>query len=407
MPSEARLAATRAEVERGARPTSRPRHGPLVAVLRLVARPDRRAEDVLATRRLATTSSSSAAGCPAEPVAELRAALERDVGPDVVVVERPPDERPADDAPVAMANGASSRAFEPLASFVAVPRYGTIDPTPLLAITLPAFVGLMVGDVGLRPRAAGAPRRWPAGAWRRAGRGCAIVWPVGLAAVASDDRLRHPVRGVLRRRPAPALGHRAALVRPRARPSTTLLVLALAIGVAQVGLGLVLGIVNAHAACTERREVVGRAALLVSLVADPRRCSASPAACCLSRSPVSPPRPLVVALVDPGRRRSGSPGRSRSIGVVGNVLSYARLMAIGLASVMLALVANRLGGLLENAVARARSSPALFHALNIGLGFFDASIQGLRLHYVEFFSQVRRAGRHAVRAVRLRPRRRG
>jgi V/A-type H+-transporting ATPase subunit I len=27
------------------------------------------------------------------------------------------------------------------------------------------------------------------------------------------------------------------------------------------------------------------------------------------------------------------------------------------------------------------------HALNFALGFFDASVQGIRLHYVEFFSK--------------------
>jgi len=49
---------------------------------------------------------------------------------------------------VAFENRPLLRPFEGLASFVSVPRYGTIDPTPFLAITLPVFVGLMVGDVG-------------------------------------------------------------------------------------------------------------------------------------------------------------------------------------------------------------------------------------------------------------------
>jgi V/A-type H+-transporting ATPase subunit I len=82
----------------------------------------------------------------------------------------------------------------------------------------------------------------------------------------------------------------------------------------------------------------------------------------------------------------GIAGPIEMIGVFGNVLSYARLMAIGLAGVMLAVVADRLGAAIPNIVLGALVA-GLFHALNIGLGFFDASIQGIRLHYVEFFTK--------------------
>ena len=61
-------------------------------------------------------------------------------------------------------------------------------------------------------------------------------------------------------------------------------------------------------------------------------------------------------------------------------------MAIGLASVMLALGANELGDLAGNLLVGGTVA-LLLHTLNIGLGFFDASIQGLRLHYVEFFTK--------------------
>jgi V/A-type H+-transporting ATPase subunit I len=74
------------------------------------------------------------------------------------------------------------------------------------------------------------------------------------------------------------------------------------------------------------------------------------------------------------------------MGVVGNVLSYARLMAIGLASVMLAMIANRMGGLVESVLVGVVIASA-FHVLAFVLGFFDASVQGLRLQYVEFFSK--------------------
>ncbi len=57
----------------------------------------------------------------------------------------------------------------------------------------------------------------------------------------------------------------------------------------------------------------------------------------------------------------------------------------------LAVVANRLGSLAGNLVVGALIA-GLLHALNLGIGIFDASIQGLRLHYVEFFGTFVESG---------------
>ena len=78
------------------------------------------------------------------------------------------------------------------------------------------------------------------------------------------------------------------------------------------------------------------------------------------------------------------------LGTLGNVLSYLRLAAVGLASTYLAEVANQLGArgplLLGILVA------TLFHALNLALAAFSPTIQALRLHYVEFFGQFYEGG---------------
>jgi V/A-type H+-transporting ATPase subunit I len=79
------------------------------------------------------------------------------------------------------------------------------------------------------------------------------------------------------------------------------------------------------------------------------------------------------------------------ISVIGNILSYARLMAIGLSSAIIAMVANFFGGALGNLVVAA-IIVLLLHALNLVLGIYSPTIQGLRLHYVEFFKQFFRYG---------------
>ena len=79
------------------------------------------------------------------------------------------------------------------------------------------------------------------------------------------------------------------------------------------------------------------------------------------------------------------------IGLVGNILSYLRIAAIGLASVYLARVANELAGALGNAVVGVIVA-VLIHTLNLVLGAFSPTIHSLRLHYVEFFRKFYEGG---------------
>ena len=71
---------------------------------------------------------------------------------------------------------------------------------------------------------------------------------------------------------------------------------------------------------------------------------------------------------------------------VGNIISYTRIMAIGLASVLLASVANTLAGMTGDILTGVLIA-GLLHAVNIVLGVFAPTIQSLRLHFVEFFGK--------------------
>ena len=66
----------------------------------------------------------------------------------------------------------------------------------------------------------------------------------------------------------------------------------------------------------------------------------------------------------------------------GNVLSYARLMALGIASIALADIANMLPGMFGYWL----GIPAalLVHLFNIGIGVASPTIHSLRLNFVEF-----------------------
>jgi V/A-type H+-transporting ATPase subunit I len=66
----------------------------------------------------------------------------------------------------------------------------------------------------------------------------------------------------------------------------------------------------------------------------------------------------------------------------GNVLSYARLMALGVASIALADIANMLPEKMGYVIGIPMA--LLVHVLNIGIGIASPTIHSLRLNFVEF-----------------------
>jgi V/A-type H+-transporting ATPase subunit I len=74
-----------------------------------------------------------------------------------------------------------------------------------------------------------------------------------------------------------------------------------------------------------------------------------------------------------------------------NVLSYLRLMGIGVASAALAFAANTLGGMVGNVLLAVVIGVTL-HTINLVFGLLSPTIQSLRLHYVEFFENFFAAG---------------
>jgi V/A-type H+-transporting ATPase subunit I len=313
--------------------------------------------------------------------------LADEVGPEVVVqqVSASAD----DDPPVLMKNKAPARPFQFLVGLLGLPRYGTFDPTWLMALFMPFFFGLMLGDV-----AYGAALLIIAFIVYRVFRDrSALVRDLSIVLMMSAGWAI--VWGFIYGEFLGNLGREGFGMEPlwidREEAIEPLLLFALAIGAAHVVLSLVLGGVQAVRS-RKPRVLTERLAMLVALVG--LFLIAGVAADQLPSGVMPPAVGAVVVglavLMAIGGAMGIFMGPLELLGTVGNVLSYLRLAAIGLASVYLARVANELGSAAPLLIGIVVA--ALFHALNLALGAFSPTIQSLRLHYVEFFNKFHEPG---------------
>ncbi len=301
------------------------------------------------------------------------------LGPETVVSEVARERWTARDAPVVLSNPRLFRPFEAILAPLPLPVYGTIDPTPFVAIFFPALFGLMLGDIGygllLGLIAVVLHRRSKAGTRLRS-----ISEIAGACALSSTlfGFLYGELFGDLGRQwfgLAPILFDREVAVLP-------FLGLAVAIGFVHIFLGLVLSAVATFRGAPRHAVGKGIAAIMVALVG-------AALAATLGLLPKSFFSPLTVALLVAFPLlvlAEGLIAPLELLATLGNVLSYARVMALGVASVMLAVVANRLAGAMGVA-AVGIAFALLFHLINFALGIFSPTIHALRLHYVEFFGK--------------------
>jgi V/A-type H+-transporting ATPase subunit I len=156
--------------------------------------------------------------------------------------------------------------------------------------------------------------------------------------------------------------------------------LAVALGVAHIVLGLVLGAVASRH--THPRTALGRllsaAIVLLIVVAILAAMERLPHALLMPATVLILIAFPVIVLLE------GIVAPIELFTTLGHILSYARIMALGTASVMLALVANQMVGAMGSVTIGVLFA-LLFHLVNFALGVFSPSIHALRLHYVEFF----------------------
>jgi V/A-type H+-transporting ATPase subunit I len=330
---------------------------------------------------------------PADQVSALRAAAEEELGGSVALLAHPPELREWGQVPVLLRNPRWLRPFQLLLGLVPLPRYGTVDPTPWLAVTFPLFFGFVLGDVAFGVLAAGVALLVIWRGW--GGRMGKDVAAVGLACAASA-LLFGLLFGEALGDVGATLGLRPLLFHRR-REVLAFLALAVAVGGAHILTGAALGAAMAVRA-RHVRAAVARFAKLGLLVA--MGVGAVAVAGPIPRGWLVGAVAALGVLVVVAVAAEGPMAALDLVLGLGNVLSYSRLMALGLASAMLADVANSIARGLEPAIA-GFAIGLLLHAVNFSLGLVSPVVAALRLHYVEFFERFYEEGGEPFRPFAL------
>ncbi|MDD1719837.1 MAG: V-type ATP synthase subunit I [Methanoregulaceae archaeon] len=327
---------------------------------------------------------------PSKYLKRTKEALKNTFGNRVIVHELEVSPEKMDEAPTFYDNPAIVKPFEYILQMVNVPKYREIDPSPILALFFPFFFGLMVGDIAygaiILVFAIIVKHRYKMEIW--------LQHLMNILIISSIPAIFF---GFLFGEFFGNLGEIMGWIHPitflgitwnRVEAMVPMLIVAIAIGVFHIFLGLSLGILNAITKKSKKHaiEKAGMIMVITGLLLVIGGATKVIPDVFLSIGVV-----LIVVAVPMIIYGGGFFGVFEIISTVGNILSYARIMAIGMASVILALVANRLGGMMEVALLGFLIA-AMLHILNIVLAMFSPFLHSFRLHIVEFNSKFYEGG---------------
>ncbi|MDI6896145.1 V-type ATP synthase subunit I [Methanocella conradii] len=327
---------------------------------------------------------------PAKYLKRTRKAIQKAYGDKVVVEELEVSPEDLEKAPTFYDNPWFVKPFEFLMGLVRPPKYLEVDPSPFISLFFPIFFGIMVGDIGyglaILALSIAARIKFEKVGWLR-----------DLSSILAISSIPAIFFGFLFGEFFGNFGEEMGWLHPlqvfgitlnRVEAIIPMLLVTIAIGIFHVYFGLAIGLINAITVGSKKHiaEKAGMIAILSGLIV---------AICCaggiVPQALLYPAILLVLASIPVILYGGGIYGTIEVVSTMGNILSYARLMAIGMASVILALVANEFAGTL-GVVIVGLTAAVLLHALNLVLAMFSPSIHALRLHMVEFFTKFYEGG---------------
>lgn len=317
---------------------------------------------------------------PSERIPDFESAMERRFGGCAVLSDLSLQGISPAEIPTLLKNHRLFKPFEVLLSLFKPPAYGTIDPTPVVAITFLLFYGYILGDVlyGLAVIVS---------AWALRSRFAHLPAVKNAGTVGIYMGISGAIFGVLFGEYGGNLGEEWFGIQPvwfhRSHHAHLLLAWGILFGLVHVPLSLMLGIFEDFRQ-RHRRHALEKTGLLMGLGA-----IGTGTLGFLTELPTDILGGIAAILFLGAAgvlfKAAGAMAAVHLLEIVsliGNVLSYARLMALGIASAVLAEIANLLGA----------EAPSLWvgiplalvvHLLNVGIGIFSPVLHSLRLNYVE------------------------
>jgi V/A-type H+-transporting ATPase subunit I len=322
-----------------------------------------------------------------------------------VVIEKIKDEKWK--PPTALKNPSPIKPFEMITHTFATPKYTEFDPTPVIWIFFPLFFGFMLGDIGygvaILILSSYLKKKFKTEGWQSllnvmlyCGASTVIFGVIYGEVIGFELFGEH---GIL----FPSIEPIAPRLEPEV--AVTLLIISIVLGLLKVYLGYIMGFIQVykqHGFKDAMFEKGGWITLLTGgILAILSGMQSMGVWNVLSPALLQPFLGIGLVLFLAGVimiiKGEGVVYIMEIPTLLSNIMSYARLLAVGLSSVGIAVAFNKIGvdlfikkgGFL---IVIGIIILGLGHFINLLLGVIDPGLQSLRLHYVEFFTKFYEGG---------------
>ena len=322
------------------------------------------------------------------------------------------DPEEGDDIPIHLDNPRFAKPYEMFVHMYSPPGYKEIDPTIFLALMFPFFFGFCLTDAGygLADVIIGIVMILGLGKINKMMRNMGIIMVTGGLWAVILGTITNSFLGDLYGRfligdPNVAIPGTVQAVNAFANPQN-ILILAIAVGVIYTSIGLIIGARN-NLVAGKTKEALGEQISWLMMFVGVGLAGAS-FLLGLSSILLYVGGAIAVIAIIMFLYVNGPFGIMDLMGMIGNILSYARLLALGLATGGIAMTVNIFVQLVTGIpYIGLILVPIIFvfgHIANGAFQTFGGIINALRLHYVEFFGQFYIGGSQKFRAFRTKRR---